>query len=116
MPPSPPSVQLTVQERAEHIAEWVRITGDREAAQVGPHKPRKAGQQPGGINAAVRDLGITRQEAQRADKIAKLSPEAKEAAREAGIDDNQSALLRVAREADNFPETLPDWLPLGRLF
>ena len=91
--------ELTVAERAEHISEWMRITGEKQSAQLGPKGP--IGHRPeGGINAAVRDLGITRQEGQRAAKIAKLSPETKEAAREAGIDDNQSALLRVAREKD----------------
>jgi hypothetical protein len=40
----------------------------RDAAQLAPHQ--KAGQQPGGINAAVRELGIERREAQRAIKIA----------------------------------------------
>ena len=51
--------ELNAQERADHIAEWVRLTEEKQkndAAQVAPH--RKAGQQPGGINAAVRELGI----------------------------------------------------------
>lgn len=56
--------ELTVLERSEHIAEWVRLTTDSHAAQLAPH--RKAGQQPGGINAATRELGIERTEAQRA--------------------------------------------------
>jgi hypothetical protein len=47
----------------------------------------------------VRELGIDRTEAQRAVKIASIAPEAKEAARVAGLNDNQSALLRVSREA-----------------
>jgi ParB family chromosome partitioning protein len=58
-----------VQERAEHISEWVRLT-DSHAAQVAPHC--KPGQKPGGINAAVRELGIDRSEAQRACKIAAM--------------------------------------------
>jgi hypothetical protein len=36
----------------------------RDAAQLAPHQPKKAGQQPGGINAAVRELGIDRTKAQ----------------------------------------------------
>ncbi len=51
----------------------------------------------GAISKAVRDLGIDRTEAQRAVKIASIAPEAKEAARAAGLDDNQSVLLAVAR-------------------
>lgn len=89
--------ELTVLERAEHIAEWIRLTEERDAAQVAPHQPRKAGQQPGGINAATRELGIERTQAQRAVKIAEhTTAEAKEAAREVGLDKNQSALLAVA--------------------
>jgi hypothetical protein len=88
---------LTVQERAEHIAARVKLTETKpDAAQLAPH--RKAGQQSGGINAAVRELGIERTEAQRAVKIASMADEAKVAAREAGLADNQSALLAVARE------------------
>jgi hypothetical protein len=34
---------MTVLERSEHIAEAMRLTA---AAQVAPHGPRKAGQQP----------------------------------------------------------------------
>src|SRR5215471_11795575 len=88
--------ELTVLERDEQIAEWMRLA-ELDAAQVDPHHPRKAGQQPGGINAASRDLGIERKAAQRAMKIDSLSPEAKEAARELGLDDNQSALLEAAK-------------------
>jgi hypothetical protein len=67
------------------------------AVQVAP-KPQ-GGRPEGGIRAAERDLGIEHTEAVRAVKIASITPEAKEAAREAGIDDNQSKLLKVAAEA-----------------
>ena len=43
-------------------------------------------------------LGVTRQEVRRAATIAKIDPDAKAAAIEAGIADNQSALLKVAKE------------------
>ena len=49
-----------------------------------------------GITEAARVLGMPRREIQRGTKIASLTPEAKEAAKAAGIDDNQSKLLRVA--------------------
>jgi hypothetical protein len=57
-----------VQERAEHIAEWVRLTGEKQAqAAPVPDRGRVEGRgNKGGINAAVRDLGIDRTEAQRA--------------------------------------------------
>src|SRR6185369_12842487 len=76
------------------------------SAQVAPElRQRGVGQGDGGgrpesgINVAVRELHIDRTEAQRAVKINKIAPEAKAAAKEAGIDNNQSALLRVASEA-----------------
>jgi ParB family chromosome partitioning protein len=52
------------------------LAGD--AAQSAPHG--KAGQKPGGINAATRELGIERTKAQRAVKVAALAPEARAAA------------------------------------
>lgn len=61
------------------IAEWVRLTEEKQAgdaAQLAPHQ-RKAGQQPGGINAATRELGIDRTQAQRAVMTASASSEAR---------------------------------------
>lgn len=95
---------LTAIERAEHVAEWVRLSEETVIpAQVGPKlptkaNPRGAGRPESGVNAAVRELGIARTQAQRSVKIAAIPSEAKEAAKAAGIDDNQSALLRVASE------------------
>ncbi len=89
--------ELTVQERANHIAEWVRLTGDASGATCAT-KPGAGQGSKGGIRAAVRELGIDRTEAQRSVKIASVPDEVKKAAREAGIDDNQAALLRVASE------------------
>jgi hypothetical protein len=75
---------LTVQERSEHIAEWVSLTGEKQPAQVAPVNKggRTVDGKPnqGGINAAVRDLGIDRTEAQRSVRIASIAPEAKQAA------------------------------------
>jgi ParB-like chromosome segregation protein Spo0J len=88
--------ELTVTERAEHISEWVRLTGEKAKAQLAP-SIHTGGRSDQGINAAVRELGVDRTEAQRAMKIASIAPDAKEAARTAGLDDNQSALLAVAR-------------------
>lgn len=44
-------------------------------------------------------MGVGKDEAHRAVKIAGITPEAEEAAREAGLDRNQSALLKVASYA-----------------
>jgi len=86
---------LTALERSEHVAEWVRLAGGTKVAQVGP----PGGKQPrdAGINAATRALGIGRTDTQRAVKVDSLSPEAKQAARAAGLDDNRTALLKAAR-------------------
>ena len=88
---------LNAQERADHIAEWVRLTAEN-VAQVGLPT---GGQQPRetGIRKAASELGVSRQEAQRAVKIASIQPEAKAAAAaDPKLADNQAALLRVAAE------------------
>jgi ParB family chromosome partitioning protein len=95
--------ELTALERSEQIAEWVKPCGERiQPAQLAP--PEKAigyksppPQQQRGINAAVRELGVERTDAQRSIKIAGLTPQAKSEARALGFDDNQSALLRAAK-------------------
>jgi ParB/RepB/Spo0J family partition protein len=85
--------ELTVLKRKEQIAEWIEL----KRAQVGQVSGGRGNK--GGISAAAEQLGVTRQEAQRSVRIASIKPEAKEAARDAGIDDNQSKLLEVAKEA-----------------
>ena len=45
-------------QRADHIAEWVRLTEEKEkSAQLAPVSKGGRGNE-GGINAAVRELGI----------------------------------------------------------
>ena len=85
--------ELTKLERAEQIEEWRELAA--KMAQVAPSAhPEERGQRK-----TAEALGVTREEVQRAEKIAHITDEAKEAAVEAGIDDNQSKLLEVAREA-----------------
>ena len=92
--------ELTVQERADQVTEYAALAkekrvAERVSAQVGhkaPHRPK------GGDSLAARDLGITRQEVQRAQAIAALPEETKQAARDLGYEDNQSALLAAAKE------------------
>lgn len=86
---------LTVLERSEHVAEWIKLA-DEKPAQIAPVYAKGGRGNTGGINAAVRDLGIERTEAQRAVKINNIPDEVKEAAKEAGIDDSQTALMWVA--------------------
>lgn len=87
--------ELTKLERDEQISRWVELIElKRVSAQVAP-KPL-GGRPESGVNAAARDLDIERTDVQRAVKVASLSDEAKEAAREHGLDDNRSALLEAA--------------------
>jgi ParB-like chromosome segregation protein Spo0J len=84
--------ELNVQERAAHIAEWVRLTAKGgQLAHPGGAQPHSKG-----ISAAARDLGVDRAEVRRAVKIDSMTPEAKDAAIDADLADNQSALLRIA--------------------
>ena len=93
--------ELTTLERSEQISEYAELAkGKRMAdkpAQVGQVSTGGRGKE-GGDSAASRDLGITRQEVQRAATISAIAPEAKAAAVDAGFDDNQSKLLKIARE------------------
>lgn len=86
--------ELTVQERSDLVAEWVELVDGRVSRQV----VGKSGRPEGGSAAASRELGLNEREVQRAVKIASIAPEAKDAARDAGLSDNQSALLEIAKE------------------
>jgi ParB family chromosome partitioning protein len=88
--------ELTVLEKSRHIDEWRKLKAQLEPLA----KPHNRGRPNQGINDAVRELGIERNEAQRAVKIAGLSEEAQTTAREVGLDNNQSALLAAARAPD----------------
>jgi ParB/RepB/Spo0J family partition protein len=85
---------LTKLERDEQIAEWVKLT---EGVSDNLSETQREGR-PGAAAAASRELGIVERDVQRAVKVASLAPEAKQAARDAGLDDNRSALLAAAQE------------------
>lgn len=88
--------ELTKLERDNNIAEWIKITERASKSQSESLRTDGRGGRPSGIENAARELGIERQDAHRAVKVASLSDEAKEAAREAGLDNNRSALLDAA--------------------
>jgi len=67
----------------------------RISVQVEPKIGR--GRPASGERLAARDLDVDRQYIRRAKQIASLAPEAKAAARDVGLDDNQSALLTAAK-------------------
>jgi ParB family transcriptional regulator, chromosome partitioning protein len=87
--------ELTTLERDEQVAEWIRLASEKPAqsAQVLGGRGKK-----GGVSQAAREIGVDRDDARRAEKVASLSEEAKEAAREHGLDDNRKAMLQAARE------------------
>lgn len=102
--------ELTALERSKLRAEWVELVGGSrrsddglsstgKPAEVRPVSSGGRGNQSG-INDAARQLDIPRSTLQQDIRIAALSPEAQEAAVEHGLDDNQSALLAAAREAE----------------
>jgi hypothetical protein len=88
--------ELTKLERAEQIEEWRKL---REAEKGAKNLHPSGNTQPHdrGVSETAEELGVHRFEVQMAEKVASLTPEAKDAAREAGLDDNRSALLQVAR-------------------
>lgn len=87
--------ELTALERDEHISEWLRL------ANKPPHLGEVSGGRgnKGGIEQARRELGLSKGAVDRATKVAGLTEEAKEAAKEVGLDNNQSALLKVAAQS-----------------
>lgn len=95
--------ELTVQERSEQIAEWVRLVSSKLAETTREGRP-------GAQAAAARELGASASDVKRAVKIASITEEAKEAARVAGLDDNQSALLKVAAAEPEAQADLVHWL------
>ena len=89
---------LTALEWSNQIARWVELTAAK-ARQV--DEPSLGGKQPTekGQAKAARELGISEPDARRAVKVASISPEAQQAARDAGLDNNRSVLLAVAKES-----------------
>jgi ParB-like chromosome segregation protein Spo0J len=97
--------ELSALERSEQIARWIELADTRKLAQVAQvselEKFSTGGRGiTGGISAASREIGIDRDDARRAVKVASLSDEAKSFARETGLENNRSALLQASREAD----------------
>ncbi|MFZ3181356.1 MAG: hypothetical protein WA156_14370 [Methylocystis silviterrae] len=81
--------ELTALERDEHVAEWIRLA-ERVSAQVAPKLSARGrsgeGRPESGVRAAARDLGVDRDDARRATKVASLSDEAKRVAASGAFD------------------------------
>ena len=80
--------ELTALERDTQIARWVELTAAKVSDTLSETSPNKGGR-PGNAAATARDIGVNERDVQRA--VASLSPEAKQAARDAGLDDNRAA-------------------------
>ncbi len=87
--------ELTVLERDQHLEEWRKLTLEK-VRQVGAPT---GGQQPKekGYRKTAKEFGTTEQDVRRAEKVSSLTEEAKETAREVGLDNNRSALLKAAK-------------------
>jgi ParB-like chromosome segregation protein Spo0J len=88
--------ELTALERDTQIGRWAELT----AAKASQVETPMGGAQPSerGVRKVANDLGLDKSDVQRAVKVASISREAKQAARDAGLDDNRTALLAVAKE------------------
>ena len=88
---------LTKLQRAELVKKWAELIKQQakavQVAQPGGHQPDDKG-----VSKAAKQLGVSRDEVRRSKKIASISPAAKTAAKAAGLDDNQAALLKIAKE------------------
>jgi ParB family transcriptional regulator, chromosome partitioning protein len=85
---------LTVLERAEAVTQQAQAVAEKAAqsAQRGGRQPHDKG-----VSKAAKAIGVSRDRIRRSKMIAAISPEAKAAAIEAGLD-NENALLKVANE------------------
>lgn len=86
--------ELSQLDRDRLVNEWCELIGQEVSAQVA-QKPQ-GGRPQGGDSEAARQLGLDRDDVRRARKVASLSPEAQDAARRVGLEDNRSALLEAA--------------------
>lgn len=85
---------LTALQRDEHIARWIELAKAKVLARPGP----KPGRPASGVRLAARELGIPKTTAQSAVKVSNLTQEAKDTAREVGLDDNRRAMLEAAKQ------------------
>ncbi|MEH2569654.1 ParB/RepB/Spo0J family partition protein [Bradyrhizobium sp. AZCC 2289] len=89
--------ELTALERDTQIARWVELVAAKVSDKMSETPPNKGGR-PGKASATAREIGVNERDVQRAVKVASISDEAKTAARNAGLDDNRTALLEAATE------------------
>jgi hypothetical protein len=88
-------VPLTALERAEDVAERAKDVAKKAAQDAHP-----GGRQPHdkGVSKAAKAIGVSRDNIRRSQAIAAISSAAKKAASDAGLTDNEAALLKIAKE------------------
>ena len=87
---------LTKLQRSELVNKWAKLIKQRaKAVQVAQPGGRQRNDK--GLSKTAKQLGISREKVGRSKKIAGISSEAKTAAKAAGLDDNQEALLKIAK-------------------
>lgn len=96
---------LTALEYDEHVADWVDLIEDHEAISRQNVEQRALGRPMGRISKAAHDLPVDgktvkakRKNIERALKVANIDVEAKKVAKKAGLDQNRTALLKIAAE------------------
>ena len=89
---------LTKLQRAEAIAKWAQLVNELDDKDVQVAQP--GGKQPKdkGISKVAKQLGVTRETVRRSTEIARLSPSAKVAIEATGLDNNDDAMLKAAKE------------------
>jgi ParB family chromosome partitioning protein len=126
--------ELTEVQRSKQMAEFVALTTEKLAAEKGVQvgqvsggrglegvsaqlAQKSPGRPEGGISAAARDLGVTRDEIRRRQTIAALPEATLAVAEDLGLDDNQAALLAAARaeEPDEQVEALKEIAARGKV-
>ena len=97
--------ELTALEHDEQAAEWVRLTAADQPFSGQNVQKKGRGRPQGGISEAARKLPVKgkthaakRKTVARAIKVDSILPEAKEAAKKAGLDNSRSSLLKIAAE------------------
>jgi ParB family chromosome partitioning protein len=95
---------LTVLQHAEDLTDWAELALMKGYISGHIDQKSKLGRPPSGFSEFARKLPAVgrsyeacRKIMERARKIAHIAPQAKEAARTGGLDDNQKALLRIAK-------------------
>lgn len=95
--------ELSALEHDEQVKKWDRIVQElnsrqSDAKSKDDRNPKGSGRHKGGVRQTARELDLSEAAVRRAHKVANLSDDAKQVARETGLDDNRSAMLKAAAE------------------